>query len=302
LPYYGSNRQRGCRQPGCGQTKIRAIMINSDPKSLTIGTGSAARRLAVRAEPGGAPGLFWLGGFNSDMKGTKAEALAHWAAENHHACVRFDYSGHGESGGIFTEGTIGRWLEDSLAVLEAFCHGPQIVVGSSMGGWIALLMARALRQRAAASPPDESAPSIAALVLIAPAVDFTELLMWRKFPRSVKQEIEQNGVWARPSAYSDRPYLITRELIEEGRRHLLLDGMIEPGCPVRILQGVRDPDVPWSHATELVSRIARDDVVLTLVKDGDHRLSRPEDLERLIAAVVEFCVPVPGSPQSPARA
>jgi pimeloyl-ACP methyl ester carboxylesterase len=264
-------------------------MINSDPKSLTIGTGSAVRRLAVRAQPGAAPGLYWLGGFNSDMKGTKAEALARWAADNSHACVRFDYSGHGESGGTFTEGTIGRWLEDSLAVFESFCHGPQIVVGSSMGGWIALLMARALRQRAIASPPDESAPTIAGLVLVAPAVDFTELLMWRKFPRSVKQELAEKGVWARPSAYSDRPYLITRELIEEGRRHLLLDGMIEPGCPVRILQGVKDPDVPWTHATELVARIARDDVVLTLVKDGDHRLSRPEDIERLIAAVQEFC-------------
>jgi len=130
--------------------------------------------------------------------------------------------------------------------------------------------------------------SVAGLVLIAPAVDFTELLMWQKFSREVRREIEQKGVWARPSAYSAQPYLITRQLIEDGRNHLLLGGMIEPGCPVRILQGVRDPDVPWSHAVELVSRIARDDVVLTLVKDGDHRLSRPEDIERLIAAVAEF--------------
>jgi pimeloyl-ACP methyl ester carboxylesterase len=295
LLHYGPDRQPGRRQPGCGRIKICATMINFDLKSLTIGTGSAARQLAVRAQPGAAPGLFWLGGFNSDMKGTKAEALARWAAENHHACVRFDYSGHGESGGGFAEGTIGRWLEESLAVFDGFCRGPQIVVGSSMGGWIALLMARALGQRAVASPLGGTAPTIAGLVLIAPAVDFTERLMWQKFPRGVKQEIEQKGVWARPSAYSNRPYLITRELIEDGRRHLLLDGMIEPGCPVRILQGVKDPDVPWGHATELVSRIARDDVVLTLVKDGDHRLSRPEDLKRLIAAVAEFCAAVPGS-------
>jgi pimeloyl-ACP methyl ester carboxylesterase len=283
-------------------------MINSDVKSLTIGTGSAARRLAVRAQPGTAPGLFWLGGFNSDMKGTKAEALARWAADQGRSCVRFDYSGHGESGGEFTDGTIGRWLDEGLAVFEAFCHGPQIVVGSSMGGWIALLLARELKRRDEASPragstqsdlPQQSAAaSIAGLVLIAPAVDFTELLMWRKFPRSVQRELEQKGVWERPSAYSDHPYLITRGLIEEGRRHLLLDHMIEPGCPVRILQGVKDPDVPWTHATDLVSRIARDDVVLTLVKDGDHRLSRPEDLERMIAAVAEFCG-VAGAPLQP---
>jgi pimeloyl-ACP methyl ester carboxylesterase len=271
-------------------------MINSDAQFLTIGTGSASRRVAVRAQPGRAPGLFWLGGFNSDMKGTKAEALARWAAATGHACVRFDYSGHGESGGVFTDGTIGRWLEESRAVFEAFCRGPQVVVGSSMGGWLALLLARALNERNGGERPDarvephqNTGPSIAGLILIAPAVDFTELLMWQKFPRSVKREIEQKGVWARPSAYSDQPYLITRDLIEDGRRHLLLDRMIEPGCPVRILQGVKDPDVPWTHATELVSRIARDDVVLTLVKDGDHRLSRPEDLDRLRAAVAEFC-------------
>jgi pimeloyl-ACP methyl ester carboxylesterase len=125
-------------------------------------------------------------------------------------------------------------------------------------------------------------------VLIAPAVDFTEELMWKRFPPEIKREIEQAGVWARPSQYSDQPYLITRSLIEEGRSHLLLDNMIETGCPVRILQGVQDPDVPWQHAVELSSRFAQDDVVLTLVKDGDHRLSRPEDIERLIAAVAEF--------------
>ena len=129
---------------------------------------------------------------------------------------------------------------------------------------------------------------MAGLVLIAPAVDFTEELMWKRFPPEVKREIEQAGAWARPSQYSDEPYLITRGLIEEARNHLLLGGMIETGCPVRILQGVQDPDVPWQHAVELTSSFAQDDVVLTLVKDGDHRLSRPEDIERLIAAVAEF--------------
>jgi pimeloyl-ACP methyl ester carboxylesterase len=260
-------------------------MSNSEPKYLHVGTGSAARRVAVRPQEGAEPGLFWLGGFNSDMRGTKAEALARWAADNGRACVRFDYSGHGESGGAVTDGTIGRWLEESLSVFEAFCRGRQIVIGSSMGGWIALLMLHELKRRAEASA---AVPTVAGLILIAPAVDFTELLMWNKFPRSVQREILEKGVWARPSAYSDQPYLITRALIEEGRNHLLLGGMIEPGCPVRVLQGVQDPDVPWSHAVELAARIARDDVVLTLVKDGDHRLSRPEDIERLVAAVAEF--------------
>ena len=261
-------------------------MCNSEPTYLTLGTGATARRVAVRHQQGAGPGLFWLGGFNSDMQGTKAQALARWAAANGRACVRFDYSGHGESDGIVTDGTIGRWLEEGLAVFEAFCRGPQVVIGSSMGGWLALLMLRELNHRVETGA--RGAANVTALVLIAPAVDFTELLMWKQFPRQVKREIMEKGVWARPSAYSEQPYLITRQLIEDGRNHLLLGGMIEPGCPVRILQGVRDPDVPWSHAVELVSRIARDDVVLTLVKDGDHRLSRPDDIERLIAAVAEF--------------
>jgi pimeloyl-ACP methyl ester carboxylesterase len=155
-------------------------------------------------------------------------------------------------------------------------------VGSSMGGWLALLLARELRRA-----PGRNA-SMAGLVLIAPAVDFTEALMWKQFPEEIRRQIETTGVWERPSQYSDQPYLITKGLIEDGRRHLLLGGLIETGCPVRILQGVQDPDVPWGHAVELVSRLAQDDVVLTLVKDGDHRLSRPEDIERLLAAVAEL--------------
>ena len=251
-------------------------------KFLNVGTGIAARRIAVRAREGAAPGLFWLGGFKSDMKGTKAQALDLWARNHGRAMTRFDYSGHGESEGDFIDGTVGRWLEESVAVFDGCCRGPQVVIGSSMGGWLALLLARELARRAQADP------SLASLVLIAPAVDFTEELMWKRFPPEIKREIEQTGVWARPSQYSDQPYLITRGLIEEGRSHLLLDNMIETGCPVRILQGVQDPDVPWQHAVELSSRFAQDDVVLTLVKDGDHRLSRPEDIERLITAVAEF--------------
>ena len=256
-------------------------MTHSCLNFLNLGTASDERAIAVRRDEGRGPGLFWLGGFKSDMKGTKAEALSQWARENGRSCVRFDYSGHGESGGDFRAGTIGRWLEESLAVFEAYAEGPQVVIGSSMGGWIALLLLQALRKRAGTKG------SVAGLVLIAPAVDFTEVLMWQRFPAKVKKEIEQNGVWLRPSEYGE-PYPITRALIEEGRNHLLLGRMIETGCPVRILQGVQDPDVPWNHAVELTSRLAQDDVVLTLVKDGDHRLSRPEDLERLIKAVGEF--------------
>ncbi len=247
-------------------------------KSLTIGTD--CRTIAVRHRAGQSPGLFWLGGFKSDMKGTKAQALDKWGAAHDRAVTRFDYSGHGESGGAFTDGTIGRWLEELVAVYSEFAKGPQVIVGSSMGGWLALLLANELKER-------KDAP-IAGIVLIAPAVDFTEELMWKSFPAEIKREIKLKGSWSRPSEYSDEPYVITRKLIEEGRKHLLLDGLIETGCPVRVLQGVQDPDVPWQHAVELVSRFARDDVVLTLVKDGDHRLSRPEDIERLMAAVAEF--------------
>jgi len=258
-------------------------MADNSLKFLPVGEGAQGRAIAIRALAGVPPGLFWLGGYKSDMKGTKSQALADWAAQQGRACVRFDYSGHGESEGAFADGTIGRWLAESLAVFDACCRGPQVLIGSSMGGWLALLLVRALRQRGEAGPA-----SVAGLVLVAPAIDFTEELMWKRFTPEIKRELETKGVWSRPSQYSPEPYLVTRQLIEEGRRHLLLGGMIETGCPVRILQGVMDPDVPWQHAKALVARFACDDVVLTLVKDGDHRLSRAEDIERLIAAVAEF--------------
>jgi pimeloyl-ACP methyl ester carboxylesterase len=251
------------------------------PVFIEVGHESAARRIAVRARAGGGPGLFWLSGFNSDMQGTKALALDAWAAEHQRACVRFDYSGHGESGGAFVDGTIGRWLEESVAVFEQFCTGPQVVIGSSMGGWMALLLAREMAQRPG------SPMSLAGLVLIAPAPDFTEELMWKGFSPEVRNEIETKGVWLRPSQYGE-PYPITRALIEEGRNHLLLGSAIDVGCPVRILQGAQDPDVPWRHAFALAHRLPSDDVVLTVVRDGDHRLSRPQDIARMIAAVAEM--------------
>jgi pimeloyl-ACP methyl ester carboxylesterase len=255
------------------------------PEFLQVGRGDDRRKIAVRRRNGATPGLLWLGGLKSDMGGTKATALDGWAQAHGRNCVRFDYSGHGESEGQFTDGTISRWLEESIAVYDAYCRGPQVLVGSSMGGWLALLLTRELRRR----EPPPGLLSVAALVLIAPAVDFTEELMWKRFPARVKRKLESEGVWERPSQYSTEPYPITAALIEDGRRHLLLGGLIETGCPVRILQGVADPDVPWRHAVELVSRLAQDDVVLSLIKDGDHRLSRGEDIERLIGAVSEFC-------------
>jgi pimeloyl-ACP methyl ester carboxylesterase len=252
------------------------------PEYLEVGSAANARKIAVRKQPGTAPGIFWLGGFKSDMRGTKAEALGEHAARSGRAYVRFDYSGHGESGGRFEDGTISRWLEEALAVFERFARGPQIVVGSSMGGWIALLLARALAKRSSGNA------TLAGLLLIAPAPDFTEELMWAGFSPEVKHEIEHKGFWMRPSAYGEDPYPVTRTLIEDGRNNLVLNEPIELGCPVRILQGVQDPNVPYTHAMKLVSCLAQDDVVLTLVKDGDHRLSRPEDIERLLRTVDEL--------------
>jgi pimeloyl-ACP methyl ester carboxylesterase len=197
--------------------------------------------------------------------------------------VRFDYSVHGESEGDFEQGTISRWVEEALAVFERAAKGPQIVVGSSMGGWIALLLARALAKR-----DKKKGTTMAGLILIAPAPDFTEALMWPALSPEAKREIEEKGLWLRPSDYGDGPYPITRALIEDGQKNLLLDKPIEVGCPVRILQGALDPDVPWQHALRLVSCLAQDDVVLTLIKDGDHRLSRPEDIQRLLGVVDEL--------------
>jgi pimeloyl-ACP methyl ester carboxylesterase len=256
--------------------------VSTDPTFIEVGSGGGIRRIAVRARDGVAPGLFWMSGFKSDMQGTKAIALDEWAAEHGRACVRFDYSGHGESGGAFVDGTIGRWLEDSLAVFDAACQGPQVVIGSSMGGWIALLLARALARRGTAGRA-----TLKGLVLIAPAPDFTEELMWKGFSPEVREEIESKGVWMRPSEYGE-PYPITRHLIEEGRNHLLLGSAIDLGCPVRILQGKQDPDVPWRHAFALAERLPSEDVVLTMIQDGDHRLSRPQDIARMIAAVAEL--------------
>jgi pimeloyl-ACP methyl ester carboxylesterase len=234
--------------------------------TITVGTGNGSREIAV---------IFLLGGFRSDMEGSKASALDAHAAARGLACTRFDYSGHGRSGGRFEDGTISRWLEEGLAVIERCTDAPQIVVGSSMGGWLALLLAEALR----------GTGRVKGLLLIAPAVDMTRALMWNTWSKAARAMLTKTGVYLRPSDYSDEPYPITRALIDDGDRYLFGDRLIETGCPVHILQGMEDKDVPWRHAQGLVVRLASDDVVLTLIKDGDHRLSRPEDIERLTAAI-----------------
>jgi len=254
-----------------------------EPGFITVGEGLSARRIAYlrRAASGvGAaqPGIVWFGGFGSDMRGLKAERLDRYAAETGRAFMRFDYSGHGCSEGGFETATIGLWLEESLAVLRRLTEGPQALVGSSMGSWLALLAARALQASG-------EAERLNGLVLIAPAVDFTESLIWEGMSAEARRDITEKGLWLQHSSYSEEPYLITRALIEEGRRHLLLGDTIRAYCPVHILQGMQDEDVPWRHAMALVEHLAGDPVSLTLIKDGDHRLSREEDLTRLIAAV-----------------
>lgn len=248
-------------------------MTNLISERFTLGTGAAAREIALLKRHGDGPCVVWLGGFLSEMTATKASVLDRWAEAAGRAMLRFDYSGHGGSGGAFEDGTIGEWLEDAVAAIDRHAGESPILVGSSMGGWIALLAAKRMRE----------AP--AGLVLIAPAVDFTEDLMWARFSDETRATILTEGVYREPSQYSDAGTPITRKLIEEGRDHLMLGGPIRARAPVHILQGMEDPDVPWEHALKLVERLVEDDVVVTLIKDGDHRLSRPEDLERLIEAV-----------------
>ncbi len=249
-----------------------------DPQAATlvVGSGPDARDIAVLQRTGQPPGLFWLGGYRSDMLGGKATALDAFGAARGLAVTRFDYSGHGRSGGDFLAGTISRWLEEARAVFAA-TTGPQIVVGSSMGGWLALLLNRALR--------DAGEERVKALILIAPAVDMTEDLMLKTFTKKELRALTEHGLVEQPSDYSDEPYPITAGLIEDGRRHLLFGRGIATSCPVTILQGGRDADVPKEHALKLLSHLLSDPVTFTLVPDGDHRLSRPQDLKLLEAAL-----------------
>jgi pimeloyl-ACP methyl ester carboxylesterase len=241
------------------------------PQFLTVGD----RPIAIERRLGRQPGLFWLGGFRSDMTGSKALALDQFGLTHGLAVTRFDYSGHGQSGGDFNLGTISRWLEESLAVFET-TTGPQIVIGSSMGGWLALLLVRTLRRR--------GIDRIMGLVLIAPATDMTELML-AQMPKKYRKLLDQQGFVEEPSEYSPEPYRINKALIEDGRQHLLFGRAVETGCPVTILQGARDKDVPKEHALKLVQHLVNDPVTFTLVPDGEHRMSRPEDLALLERAI-----------------
>jgi pimeloyl-ACP methyl ester carboxylesterase len=254
-------------------------MVDATPQMLPLGDGAARRRIAYLKDEGRTPGVIWLGGFKSEMTATKATALAAWARGQGRAALRFDYSGHGQSDGRFEEGTITRWLEDARAAFMQLTAGPQVLVGSSMGGYIALLLLRALQAEAPAH-----AERIKGLMLIAPAWDMTETLMWKEFPESARRAVTEQGVFMRPSEYG-APYPITRALIEDGRRHLIGDKAWDPGCPVHILHGLLDPDVPWEHTLELDSVLTGNRVIVEAVPDGEHRLSRPEDIALLLRMV-----------------
>lgn len=234
------------------------------------------RRLAYRySAPQSGLTYVWLSGFKSDMTGTKVTVLEDWAKQQGHGFLAFDYSGHGVSDGAFEDGTISAWREDALAAIEGLTSGQIVLVGSSMGGWMALLSALALKAR------------VAAMVLIAPAPDFTQKLMWPEFSAQQQAEILEQGRTLRPSDYGD-PYPITRDLIEDGKQWALLNAPIDLEMPIRILQGKQDLDVPWEHAFKLVEALQSEDLVFSLIKDGDHRLSRDQDIERLVATCAEL--------------
>ena len=234
-------------------------------------------QLAYRRIAGRTPGVVFLGGFNSDMTGSKAADLAAFCTEHDHAFLRFDYSGHGASGGDFAQGTIGRWLDDATLMLDRLSAGPVVLVGSSMGGWISLLLALRRPQR------------VAGLIGIAAAPDFTTRIEAALTPEA-RTEMERTGLWLRPSQYG-APYPIARALLEEGRRHLLLHQPIPLNIPVRLLHGQQDPDVPWQHSLTIAERLASADVQVRLVKDGDHRLSTPANLALLRQEVAALLGP-----------
>ena len=248
--------------------------------------GAPERRITYIADagaPGKAPGVMWFSGLKSEMTSTKASVIAAWAAEHGLPCNRFDYSGHGQSHGRFEEGTVGAWLAEALAVFREVTTGPQILIGSSMGGYIALLLLRTLMR-----DHPEDAERIKALLLIAPAWDMTERLMWARFSKTIRREIMEKGVYLRPSNYGDGDYAISRRLIEDGRDHLIGDAPFDPGRPIHVLHGLLDPDVPWEHTLDLVAHLSGDHVRVSAVPDGEHRLSRPEDLELMIRVLEDL--------------
>jgi pimeloyl-ACP methyl ester carboxylesterase len=260
-------------------------MDDNYPQFLDVGTGPDKRRIAYlrqSARHPGKPSLLFLSGFKSEMRAIKAGAVSRWAAEKGVGCLRFDYSGHGQSEGRFEDGTLTRWLEETRAVFDRLTEGPQVLIGSSMGGHIALLLLRALLSEAPAA-----AARIKGMVLIAPAWNLTQM-MWENLPTSARRDIEEKGVYLRPSRYEDGPYPITRGLIEDGKQHLIGNAPFDPGRPVHILHGLLDPDVPWEHTLDLVALLSGDWTRVTAVPDGEHRLSRPEDIATLLEMIGEL--------------
>jgi pimeloyl-ACP methyl ester carboxylesterase len=248
---------------------------------LTVGSAGDERSIAIASRKGkrGSNGVtfVWLSGYRSDMNGSKALEIDGLAERLGIGCIRFDYSGHGLSGGSFTDGTISRWIEESVAVLRHTRPKRIVIIGSSMGAWIALRLIQELRKT-------KKGPSVQGMVLIAPAADFTIDLIEPNLTAVERSSLAERGYFEEPSDYSDQPNIFTSRLIEDGRANQVLSGIIETGCPVHVLQGMLDPDVPFSHALKLVEHLPSDDVVLTLIRDGDHRLSRPQDIERMLAA------------------
>jgi pimeloyl-ACP methyl ester carboxylesterase len=273
------------------------------PNATRLGTFDSTDGVRIAWREDGPPprdeapcGFFWLSGFKSDMAGTKAESIADHAATAGRPCFRFDYSGHGESAGDLARGTISVWLGQAVQAFTAFAPGPRIVIGSSMGGWLALLL---LRRLAATDPA--AAARIRGLVLIAPAVDMTKELIWDHLPDTARHELATQGYHLKPSRYGPEPYLYTLALIEDGRRHLFLTEGLDIPCPLRILQGDQDPDVPFDHALRTFHVLHGDDLRLTLIKGGDHRLSTPRDIALLIATIEELALASDHASVQPAR-
>ncbi len=220
----------------------------------------------------GKTGFFWLGGYKSDMTGTKAEAIASLARDTRRPALRFDYSGHGQSSGLFVDGTISQWLDQSIHMFAKHTHDKCVVIGSSMGGWLAMLLLKKLQE-----VNFSVAQRVAGLVLVAPAADMTTELMWKELSPAQRREIEEKGVIHRPSEYGE-PVPLTAKLLEDGANHLILKSGLDAICPVRILQGDADPAVPPQHGWKVYEAIKSHDVTLTLIKGGDHRLSTPGNL------------------------
>ncbi len=237
-------------------------------------TRDGGATIAYHRLSGKGPGVVFMTGFMSDMTGSKALALEELCKARGQAFLRFDYRGHGASSDSFRNGCIGDWAEDAILALDELSEGPQVLVGSSMGGWIMLLTALARPLR------------VAGLVGIAPAPDFTENLIWPELTEAQRQTVASQGFVEIPSQYGEAPYLITRRLIEDGRTHLLLNkGPLPINVPVRIIQGMEDKDVPWKTALAIQNAVESQDVEITFVKNGGHRLSEPEDLSRLVRTV-----------------